>query len=60
MKKKRSKKEPKILKYMNSLSAEEIVDREKEFMKKFYAREIIGTLLIIGAILLIIIACNKL
>lgn len=57
---KKNKKEPKIIRYMNSLSAEEIVDREKEFMKKFYAREIIGTLLIIGAILLIIIACNKL
>lgn len=57
---KKNKKEPKIIRYMNSLSAEEIVDREKEFMKKFYAREIIGTLLIIGATLLIIIACNKL
>ena len=57
---KKNKKEPKIIRYMNSLSAEEIVDREREFMKKFYAREIIGTLLIIGAILLIIIACNKL
>lgn len=57
---KKNKKEPKIIRYMNSLSAEEIVDREREFMKKFYAREIIGILLIIGAILLIIIACNKL